>query len=104
MPWLGAKPRAKKLKNYAVYWTNTKGAGDDRFFELAFPERDAFRGLGLAAFSVARHGRGGAGRGRDDTLPPRFRPLRGGRERAGAEITSCSKAFGASPTRYSKSG
>src|ERR1022692_4400123 len=88
MPWPGAKLQAKKLKNYDACWTNTKGAGDDHSYELAFPEPDAFPGLGPAALSVARHGCGGAGCGPDDAVPPSLRPLRGGRRRAGADARS----------------
>src|SRR5271169_1256363 len=70
--------------NYAVCWTNmrwanTKGAGDDQSDELAFSNRDAFPGLDLAALPVARHGDSRTGRGSDDSLPPRLRPLCYGR-------------------------
>src|SRR5271156_4950066 len=80
MLWPGVEPPARKLRNCAAYWTNTKGTGDDLSYddqsdELAIPEHDAFPGLDPAALSVARHGTVGAGRSSDDALSTRLRPL-----------------------------
>src|SRR5579862_1188245 len=85
MRWPAARPRVRKLKNYAACSTSTKGTGDDDddrdygSHKLALAKHDACAGLDPAAFSLARHGLGGPGRSTHGARPASVDSLRVGR-------------------------